>query len=63
MQYEDLRNTTVLHWEKIQELEVILNGVREELTEMTRLKEELEVKLADKERQYDELTDKYTQLT
>ena len=63
MQYEDLRTVTVLHWERILELEAIAQGLRDELAEMTRLKEGLEVKLADKERQYEELTENYEALT
>ena len=63
MHYEDLRNVTHQYWTRIQELDAIVEGLREELAEMTGIKEDLEVKLANKEKQYDELTEKYIQLT
>ena len=63
MHYEDIRNLTHEYWTRIQELEAIVEGLREELAEMTGLKEDLEVKLANKIKQYDELTEKYIKLT
>ena len=63
MLYEDLHVITSLHYEKILSLEAVIEGLRADLKEMTRLKEDLQEKLARKSREYDELTEKFEQQT